>query len=118
MGRARRAGDTAGSTHLFQAAALSYAANCALGTAVGLRLIDTRRIRWVHHGLYVTTSVLSGAAVVRAVPADNLVAAAALVPAAVPLALIPRISARSRRHPLLALTAAPFFVAAVLLSRR
>jgi hypothetical protein len=72
----------------------------------------------VHHGLYVTTSVLAGAAVVRAVPADNLVAAAALVPAAVPLALIPRVSARSRRHPLLALTAAPFFVAAVLLSRR
>jgi hypothetical protein len=39
-----------------------------------------------------------------------------LAPAAVPLALIPYAGTRSRRHPLVALTAAPFFVAALLRS--
>ncbi|MDO9395443.1 MAG: hypothetical protein Q7T71_02740 [Herbiconiux sp.] len=45
-------------------------------------------------------------------------AALALLPAAVPLTLIPRIRTHSRAHPLVALTAAPFFVAAFILSRR
>jgi len=105
---------------LFVAATVSYAANCALGAAVAARVVDTSRIRWVHHALYIGTCVLAGAAASsltwggeRARPA-----AIALLPAAVPLAAIPRVSTHSRRHPLLALTAAPFFAAALILSRR
>ena len=94
---------------LFAAATTSYAANVALGSAVAVHLVDTRRFRWVHHALYVSTSVLAGAA------ASSLLwgrsrAGLALLPAAVPLAVVPYVSARSPRHPLVALSAAPFFV--------
>jgi hypothetical protein len=104
---------------LFVAAAVSYAANCALGAAVATRLIDTHRIRWVHHAVYITTSVLAGSAASSLVwhRGDNT-AALALLPAAVPLAAIPQVSARTRGHVLLALTAAPFFAAGLILSRR
>ncbi len=106
---------------LFVAATASYTINCALGLAVAARVIDTSRIRWVHHALYISTCVLAGASAGSALWSRDpraKVAAAALLPAAVPLAAIPRVSARSRRHPLLALTAAPFFAAALILSRR
>lgn len=129
---------------LFVAATTSYAANCALGAAVAARVIDTRRIRWVHHALYIATCVLAGAAAASAVlpllrPGTGAAttagrasgaaatartaaaarrAALALSPAAVPLVVIPRVSARTARHPLVALSAAPFFVAGLILSRR
>ncbi|WP_291049153.1 hypothetical protein [Herbiconiux sp.] len=106
---------------LFVAAAASYTANCALGASVGLGMIDTRRFRWVHHALYIATSTLAaaaaGSAVLRGRAGDRR-AALALAPAAVPLTIIPRISARSRRHVVLALTAAPFFAAGLILSRK
>ncbi|MGW8482292.1 hypothetical protein ACWGJP_04095 [Microbacterium sp. NPDC055903] len=107
---------------LFAAAAAGYGANCALGGAVALRLIDTRRFRWVHHALYILTCTLVGAALVagwarRSHPTDRR-AALALAPAVVPLAVIPFAGTRGRRHPLIALAAAPFVVAALILSHR
>ncbi len=100
---------------LFTAATTSYLANCALGAGVATRVLDTRNVRWVHHALYVCTSTLAGAA------ASSLLwsrtpsrAGWLLLPAAVPLALIPRISSHSRRHVVVALSAAPFFVVSLL----
>jgi hypothetical protein len=95
---------------LFTAAAGAYAANVALGVAVATRVVDTSRFRWVHHGLYVTTCVAAGAAGSSLVWSPSR-AGWRLLPAAVPLAVIPYVSARSRRHPLVALSAAPFFAA-------
>jgi hypothetical protein len=107
---------------LFASAAASYAANCALGAAVALRWIDTRDVRWVHHAIYVATCVLAGVAASTALwgrPRRTARAAAlALAPAAVPLAAIPYAGTHTRRHPLIALTAAPFFAAAAIRSRR
>jgi hypothetical protein len=107
---------------LFTAAAASYAANCALGAAVWFRFIDTSRYRWVHHAIYLTTcalAVAAGSAALWARPGSRAGAATlALAPAAVPLAVIPYAGTRTRRHPLIALTAAPFFAAAVVRSWR
>jgi hypothetical protein len=115
---------------LFAAAAASYTANCALGASVALRLVDTSGFRWLHHAVYIATCVLAAsAALTPFVPGvaggrggqphpRTALAALALAPAAVPLALISRISARSSGHVKLALTAAPFFAAGLLLSAR
>ena len=98
---------------LFTAAAGSYAANCALGAAVATRRLDTGGFHWVHHALYVCTSTLALAAVSSLLWSESR-AGWWLLPAAVPLVLIPYVSSHSRRHPALALTAAPFFAAGVL----
>ena len=107
---------------LFTAAAAGYAANCALGTAVATKLIDTSRFRWVHHALYIVTCVTAAIAVSTAWwgrPARrDLLAGLLLVPAAVPLAVIPYAGTHRRRHPLVALAAAPFFAAGVVASQR
>lgn len=124
-GRARRARrkrqrDDRPASGAFAAAAAAYAANCALGAAVAARLIDTRRFRWVHHALYILTCATTGLAVVAGVAgrsAPGHRAALALVPAAVPLAVIPYAGTRTRRHPLVALTAAPFVLAGLVVSR-
>ncbi|WP_300265942.1 hypothetical protein [Microbacterium sp.] len=107
---------------LFTAAAVSYAANCALGAAVATKVVDTSGVRWLHHALYIATCASTAAAVTtawwgRARP-TNRHAACALMPAAVPLALIPYGGTRGRRHPLIALAAAPFFAASLVRSRR
>ena len=47
---------------LLVAAAGGYLLNCALGAAVAARVLDTSGVRWVHHGLYVTTATLTAAA--------------------------------------------------------
>lgn len=94
---------------LFAAATASYAANVALGSAVAVRLVDTRRFRFVHHVLYVSTSVLAGAAA-STLLWSNSRAGCRLLPAVVPLVVVGFVSARSRLHPLVALSAAPFFV--------
>ncbi|MBO9627597.1 MAG: hypothetical protein J7484_14650 [Microbacterium sp.] len=100
-------------------AASSYVLNCALGTAVATRVIDTRRFRWVHHVLYVCTCASTAAAVVLAVSrGHDRRPALALAPAAVPLAVIPYAGTRGRRHPLVALAAAPFYIAAVVCALR
>jgi hypothetical protein len=98
---------------LFTAAAASYAANCLLGVSVAARLIDTARVRWVHHGMYITTSALAAAAVSSLVWTRSK-AGWLLLPAAVPLAVIPYAGTRGRRHPAVALSAAPFFLASLI----
>ncbi|WP_181025754.1 hypothetical protein [Rathayibacter rathayi] len=100
-----------------RAAAVSYCANCALGTAVAAGALRTGRWHWIHHALYLCTSTLTAfawATLHRSDPA----AAAALAPAAVPLAVIPFAGTHGRRHPVIALAAAPFIVAALLRVRR
>lgn len=118
MGHRRRRTNAA---PLFIAAAVAYAANCALGLAVAARVIDTSGFRWLHHALYIATCVTSAAAFSallwgRPRPASRR-AALALAPAAVPLAAIPYLGTRTRRHPLVALAAAPFIVAGLICSR-
>lgn len=105
---------------LFVAAAAAYAANCALGASVAARLVDTSRFRWVHHALYIVTCATTALAIVAGGVGRSRRgrrSALALLPAAAPLAAIPYLGTHSRRHPLVALTAAPFFVAGLLLSR-
>ena len=100
---------------LFAAAVLSYLANCGLGAAVASKVIDTSGSRWLHHALFIATCTTTAAAISSAlwgVPRTrNRRAAFALMPAVVPLALIPFLGTWGRRHPLVALSAAPFFVA-------
>jgi ABC-type spermidine/putrescine transport system permease subunit I len=98
---------------LFTAATTSYVANCALGAGVATRTISTRNAHWVHHALYICTSTLAGAAVSSLLWSPSR-AGWTLLPAAVPLALIPQISSHSRRHIVVALTASPFFVASLI----
>jgi hypothetical protein len=95
---------------LFTAAATSYAANCALGAAVATGALHTRSFHWVHHALYICTATLAGAATSSLLWSPSR-AGWALLPAAVPLTLIPRVSARTPRHLQVALSAAPFFAA-------
>lgn len=97
---------------LLTAAATSYLLNCALGAAVAGRVLDTSGSRWVHHALYVTTGVLTAAAGAD-LARRRRPAFWRLLPAAVPLLLVPSVSARSRWHPVLAGTAAPAYVAAL-----
>ena len=100
------------SRSLLTAAVASYAVNCALGAAVAARRLDTSGARWVHHAVYVSTAALTTAAGVQlAVGGDR--ALWRLLPAAGPLLVIPRVSARTRGHVLLALAAAPAYAAAL-----
>lgn len=113
--------ERANAAPLFAAAAAAYAVNCALGASVAARLIDTSRFRWLHHALYIATCATTASALVagwsRGPRASDRRAALALLPAAVPLAAIPYLGTHGRRHPLVALAAAPFLVAGLLVSR-
>ena len=96
---------------LFTAAAAAYTANVALGVAVATRALDTSGYRWLHHALFTTTATTAAVAASSLVWSRDPRAAAgwALLPAALPLSLIPRVSARRRAHVVLALAAAPWF---------
>jgi hypothetical protein len=94
---------------LVTAAATSYAANCALGASVATGLLDTQNHRWLHHALYIATSALTGAAAV-ALAARRDPGTWTLLPTALPLAMLPRVSARTPRHAGLGLSAAPFYL--------
>lgn len=96
---------------LFAAATASYVANVALGSAATRGLVH-RRFRWTHHALYVSTSVFAGAATSSVLWSGSR-AGWRLLPAAVPLVVVAQVSARSRRHPVVALSAAPFFAASL-----
>ncbi|NJI58294.1 hypothetical protein HCX50_02495 [Microbacterium oxydans] len=106
---------------LFLVATAAYTANCALGASVAARLIDTSRFRWLHHALYIVTCTTVAAAVAvgwsRGPRTAGRRAALALLPAAAPLAAIPYLGSHGRRHPLVALAAAPFIVAGLVVSR-
>lgn len=86
-----------GALTLITAAAVSYASNAAFGAAVAVGAIDSRRIRWVHHALYVATTSLTTAAIAASAierrPADL-----ALLPVFGPLIALPYASGHVRRH--------------------
>lgn len=71
----------------------------------------------MHHALYIATVSTTILALVVGIRGDRR-AALALSPALLPLAVIPYAGTHTRRHPLIALTAAPFIVAGVFTSRR
>ncbi|WP_229727667.1 hypothetical protein [Mycetocola zhadangensis] len=98
---------------LFATAAASYTANCALGGGVATGVVHTGKFRWIHHALYITTVSTSLVAASSLLWSRNR-AGLFLLPAAVPLAIIPRASARSNKHVRIALSAAPFFVLSVI----
>ncbi|MEU8819628.1 hypothetical protein [Actinoplanes sp. NPDC048796] len=102
---------------LVTAAAASYAANAAFGAAVAAKVIDNRRLRWVHHGLFVATSSLTALALAAAA-VERRPAGLALLPAVGPLSALPYAGAGIRRHATLAASAAPAFAAAVVLAWR
>lgn len=107
---------------LVSAAAVTYTLNCLLGSSVALRLVDTRGFRWVHHALYIATcalSLLAASGAFWASPRRTArESAALLLPAAVPLAAIPYLGTHGTRHPIVALMAAPFFLASLIRSWR
>ncbi|GAA2892957.1 hypothetical protein Acy02nite_40320 [Actinoplanes cyaneus] len=102
---------------LITAAAVSYLCNAAFGAAVAAGAIDNRRIRWVHHALYVVTSSLTvGALAVSAV--ERRAAGLALLPAAGPLIALPYAGGKLRRHAAVAGSAAPAYAIALVLAWR
>lgn len=102
---------------LIAAAALSYLGNGAFGAAVAAGVIDNRRIRWVHHALYVMTSSLTAVAL-AASAVERRPAGLALLPAAGSLAVLPYAGGELRRHAAVAGSAAPAYVTALVLAWR
>ena len=102
---------------LITAAAVSYASNAAFGTAVAMGVIDNRRIRWVHHALYVVTSSLTTVAL-AASAIERRAAGLALLPAVGPLIVLPYAGGQLRRHAAVAGSAAPAFATALVLAWR
>jgi hypothetical protein len=98
-------------------AAVSYAANCALGLAVASGRLRTGRAHWVHHALYINTAV-STVATTAALIAERGRAGVVVAPALVPLAAIPYAGTRGWRHPALAVSIAPFIVAGLVVAWR
>jgi hypothetical protein len=102
---------------LLVAATAAYVTNCALGAAVAAHVLDTSGARWVHHAVFTATAALTAAAGVDLARRRSH-AFWRLLPVAAPLLAVPSVSARSRWHPAIALTAAPAYVAANLSARR
>ncbi|MFN3867123.1 MAG: hypothetical protein ACK4MD_10485 [Demequina sp.] len=98
-------------------AAASYATNAAFGTAVATGVIDNRRIRWVHHGLFIVTGSLTATAL-AASALERRPAGLPLLLAAGPLAALPYAGGRLRRHATVASLAAPSFLAALIIAWR
>ncbi len=96
---------------LASAAAVVYGGTALLGVGLATGLWRNRRHRWVHHVGYIAAVSLTAAAALAAALAEPARARAAAL-ALVPLAALPRVPTRSRRHPLVALTAAPWLIAA------
>lgn len=100
---------------LFRGAVGCYAANCALGVATAISPRGVRH-RWLHHALYAATSAMTTLSLTTALwarPATRYRrAAGVLAPAVIPLVAIAFAGSRGVRHPIIALSAAPFFVAA------
>jgi hypothetical protein len=98
-------------------AAVSYAANCALGLAVASGRVRTGRAHWVHHALYINTAASTAAATVALV-AERGKAGAVAAPALVPLTLIPFAGTHGWRHPALAVSIGPFLALALTVAWR
>ena len=102
---------------LVTAACVAYATNCLWGTAVAVRLIRTKRLRVVHHGLFVATATLTGVAATTPVWTRDR-AALFLLPALVPLAVAPRTDPHAATHWRVAVAAAPSYLGALLAGAR
>lgn len=96
---------------LTAAAAVAYAANCTLGAAVQLGVVDTSRDRRVHHLLYIVTSTLTVAAVFAGL-ARRSAPGIVLAPALLPLAVLPFVGHAG--HVGAAAAPAPWFVGSLL----
>lgn len=106
---------------LLVAATTSYAANCALGVSVATGVVRTGRWHWIHHAMYICTSALTlaaGVALLTSGDERHRRAGTLLLPTALPLAAIPFAGTHSRRHPAIALAAAPFYALALRASAR
>ncbi|PPF54757.1 hypothetical protein C5B94_06925 [Clavibacter michiganensis] len=104
----------------FAAAGAAYLVSCGIGSAAAARILPPRPELRLHHRAYVLTCALTAVALAAplwAGPSARPAArrcAAALAPALLTLAALPRAGTRTRRHPALALTAAPWFAASTL----
>ncbi|SDE21662.1 hypothetical protein [Auraticoccus monumenti] len=97
-------------------AAASYTASVLLGVGLALRLGGGRH-RWVHHAAYITTVTTTTMAATG--PLWSRSRAGGVLLGALPaLAALSRVPTRSRRHPVVALSVLPCYLAAVLLARR
>lgn len=97
-------------------AALSYTLSCLLGVGLALRLGGERH-RWVHHLGYISTVTTTALAATG--PVWSRTRAGAVLLGALPaLAALSQVPTRSRRHPVVALSVLPCYLAAVLLARR
>ncbi|WP_246595415.1 hypothetical protein [Actinoplanes auranticolor] len=102
---------------LITAAGVSYASNAAFGAAVAVGAVDNRRIRWVHHALYIVTSSLTTVAL-AASAIERRAAGLALLPAVGPLIVLPYAGGQLRRHAAVAGSAAPAYATALVLAWR
>lgn len=98
------------------AAAGCYAASCALGALVGLRVVDSSGYHWAHHALFGVTAATAAAAA-SSVMWGRRRAGRCLVPVLAAWALLPRVPAPSRGHVALAAAAAPWYAAALAAAR-
>ena len=96
------------------AAVAGYLANVTLGTLVLTGVLDTRGFRWLHHVLYIATFALAVAAVAVLLLGHQILAGLLLAPALAAFAAIPFAGTHTRRHPLLGLLPAPFYLSALL----
>ncbi|MFT2690744.1 hypothetical protein [Clavibacter zhangzhiyongii] len=99
----------------FAAASGAYLVNCAIGIGAAARILPPRPELRLHHRAYLLTSALTVVALSAALWAPEpgraaaRRAARALAPALLPLAALPAAGTRTRRHPAVALTAAPWY---------
>ena len=107
----------------FTAASAAYLVSCAVGIAAATRILPPRPELRLHHRAYLLTSALTalalstplwpGSAAPRAAARGRRPAtvhpARALAPALITLVALPLAGTRTRRHPVVALTAAPWY---------
>jgi hypothetical protein len=111
MTRSRTRAAPPGVRTAFAAASAAYLVNCAIGIAAATRILPPRPELRLHHRAYVLTSALTAVALASPLWAGSAARPAALrlAPALIPLAALPAAGTRTRRHPAVALTAAPWF---------
>ncbi|WP_440695308.1 hypothetical protein [Clavibacter nebraskensis] len=115
MSRSRTRAGSPATRIAFAAASAAYLVNCAIGIGAATRILPPRPELRLHHRAYVVTSALTAVALGAALwaPAPGRAAARRaalrLAPALIPLAALPAAGTRTRRHPAVALTAAPWY---------
>lgn len=102
---------------LVTAATAGYLTNAAFGTLVATGIVDNSRIKWVHHALFITTASLTVPALIAGLVSRRPVGIA-LAPATLTLAVLPYAGGRLRRHAVVAATAAPSYLTALVLAWR